>query len=104
MHLFDVAPDHHADDRIGVQIGGWEAVDETSVTQNRDPVGDAKHFLQPMRNEDDPDPVGLEVVDNAEKLIDLTPRQRRRRLVHDEDRATVPKAPWRSLPVALRPV
>ena len=56
-----------------------------AVAKDGDPVGDLEDLLQAVADEEDGDALVAQVLDQAEELGDLVRRQRRRRLVHDED-------------------
>jgi len=49
------------------------------------PVGDLVHVLQPLRDEDHPDPSPLQFPDDAEESRGLVCREGTRRLVEDQD-------------------
>ena len=55
-----------------------------AVAQHHDAVGAALDLVQPVRDEDDADAVGLEVGDDLEQPLGLRQRQARGRLVHDD--------------------
>ena len=59
--------------------------DQRSVAQDGDPVGDLEHFVETMRNVDHPDAASLQGPQRVEQPMHLVGRQRRRRLVENED-------------------
>ncbi len=59
------------------------------IAQDRDGIGDAPDFIQPVRHEDDADAFTLQPLDLPKQVIDLMRRQRRRWLVQrDQPRVT----------------
>ena len=58
--------------------------DSHAVTHHRDPVGNLQDFVQPMADKNDAQPALLEFNDIAQQRVDLVPRQRSGRFVHDE--------------------
>ena len=61
----DLAPDHHADDAVDVDLGDVAAADEPAVAQHRVAVADLEHFLEAVRDEDDAEPLRLQVAHDA---------------------------------------
>src|SRR5262249_28338340 len=74
--------DHQADDAVDRGLGDSAATDEAPVAKYGVAVAELHHFFQPMGDENDREPLRLEVADDAEELLDLGQRQRRGRLVH----------------------
>ena len=66
------------------RVGRRDAGD-LAVAHHRHPVGDARHFLEPVRDIDDADAARGDLAHHREEPLDLRRRQRRRRLVHDQD-------------------
>ncbi len=66
------------------RLGRRDARD-LAVAQHSDAVGDARHFLQPMRDVDDADATRGDLAHDAKKPFDLRRGERRGRLVHDQD-------------------
>ena len=66
-----------------IKLGGGLAADETPVAKDSDPVGDRENLLEPMRDEDDGEPVRLQAKDGVKERIDLAPGKRGRRFIHD---------------------
>ncbi len=81
----EVAPDHHRDDGCLIGLGGRDRADDLAILHHRDAIGDREDFGQPMRNEDDRGPLRAELAENGHEPVDLGRRQRRRRLVEDEN-------------------
>jgi hypothetical protein len=63
-------------------------VDEAPVAQHGDAIGELHDLLDAMRNVDDPDALGPEVVDDVEQPFRLSSGKGRGRLVHDDDART----------------
>jgi len=82
-----VAPDHEANHVIRIPPCRIASGHDLAVSQHGDTVGNPKHFLDPVRNVDDPDPVGLESGDLGEKQLHLAVGQRRGRLIERQDAA-----------------
>ena len=59
--------------------------DQRSVAQDGDPVGDLEHLVEPVRNIDHADAARLQGPKRVEQPVHLVGRQRRRRLVENED-------------------
>ena len=78
------------------------ATGDGAVAQHRDPLRELQHLLELVADEDEGDAVLLELLHDAEQRLDLAPRQRRRRLVHEDDRAPA-RARGRSRSAAGRP-
>ena len=84
-HLVDRAADHQADElRLGDR-GDRPVADLLAVAQADEVVGDAEDLVELVGDEDDRAALGLELRDDAEEVVDLVGRQRRGRLVHDDD-------------------
>ena len=56
-----------------------------TVAQDGDPVGNLEHLFQPVRDEDDAQPLSLEVTDDLHEVFHLAFGKRRGRLVHDDN-------------------
>ena len=56
----DVAPDHHADDGVDIGFGDAPRADIMAVAQHGVAVAEAEDLLQPMGDEDDRQPLGLQ--------------------------------------------
>ena len=79
----DLAPDHHADDRVDGDVGDLSGADVAAVAQHGEPVAEPEHFLEPVGDEDDRQALGLERGHDAGEIGDLGLAQRRGGLVHD---------------------
>ena len=55
------------------------------VAHDRDAIGDARHFFEPVRDVDDADAARGDLAHDGEQPLDFGGGERRRRLVHDED-------------------
>jgi hypothetical protein len=60
-------------------------LNEPPVAQDRDPLGDARKLLEPVRNVDDRDAVSFQPCNLFEEQIDFARGQHGRGLVEDED-------------------
>ncbi len=58
---------------------------ELAVLHHRDPVGDAEHLFEAVRDVDDPDPFGAEPGDDAMQALGIAGREDGGRLVEDDD-------------------
>ena len=81
----DVAPDHHADDRLDIGFGDLARGDVMAVAQHGVAIAEAKNLVQPMRDEDDRQAFGLQRPHDADEICDLGFAQSRGRLVHDNE-------------------
>ena len=77
-------PDQKADEFRLRRAGGGDAGD-LAVAQHRHAVGDARHFLEPVRDIDDADAAPRDLAHDRKQPLDLGRGQRRGRLVHDQD-------------------
>ena len=80
----DVASDHQADDLVDARLRDHAGADLPAITQNRVAIADLEHLLETVGHEDDAEAARLEITNDAKQLFDLVGRQRRRRLVHDQ--------------------
>jgi len=69
-----------------------QRADHLAVTQDRDAVGDAQHFLDAMGDVDNPDSLGLESANLREEEIHLAGGQRSGRLIESQDPAPTRQA------------
>ena len=74
--------------------------DDLAVAQDRDAVGDAQHFLDPVRDVDDADALGLEPANLREEQLHLAVRSARRWAHRGPGPGTAGTAPPRSRPSA----
>ncbi len=72
----------HAD---RVECRGGPRRHHPAVTQHRDPVRDGRNLRQAMGNIEDRDAARLQAADDGEERLGLDGRERRRRLVEDDD-------------------
>ena len=73
------------DDLVAVEARRVAAGHQLAVAQDGDAVGDAQRLLQRMADEDDRHAARLEPPHQGEEMALLLGRQRRRRLVEDDD-------------------
>ena len=81
----DLASDHHPDDRVDRDVGDLSGADIAAVAQDREPVAEPEHLLEPVGDEDDRQALGLERGHDAGEIGDFGLAQRRGRLVHDDE-------------------
>ena len=84
IERLEVATDHQANHGIVGDFTAIERTDHAAVAQHHDAVGAASHLVQPVGDEDDPDPVSLEPGDDIHESVGLGERQARGRLIHDD--------------------
>jgi hypothetical protein len=77
-------PGDEADDLLGTGRPGLAHRGTTALPQHRDPVRDREHVLDVVRDQDDRLALRPQPVDESQHLAHLGHRQRRRRLVHDD--------------------
>ncbi len=77
--------DDGVDDLVHRQRGRIFGEDVTAVPQNGDAVGNAEDLVHPVRDVDDRDASFLEALHQREERVRFGRRQRRGRLVHDQD-------------------
>ena len=82
--LAEGAADQQADE-LGLGRVGSGDTRNRAVAHDRDPIGDAGDFLQPVRDVDHADAARPEVVDDREEMFGLGRGQGGGRLVEDED-------------------
>ncbi len=70
--------------RLG-RSGGRQGLDHLATAQHGDPVGDLRHLVQLVADEDDRFPLGRQAADDREQLAGLLGREDGGRLVEDED-------------------
>ena len=83
--VLQVAPDHHANHRVALDLLALKAANIAPVAQDYGAVSDLFHFIQPMRNVDDAHAVRFQVFNCLKKPSRLRKRETGGRLVHDED-------------------
>ena len=84
-HLFEPAAEQVLDQLVDVQRFDPHRLEAAAVAEDRDAVCDLEHFAQPVGDVDDRAPFARQVAHHQLDLLDLDVRQRRRRLVEDED-------------------
>ena len=77
--------DDQVDQPVLVELRLRPRADDPPVAQHRDPVGELRQLLQAVRDVDDAEPLLDGPADQAEQPLDLGVRERRRRLVEEED-------------------
>jgi hypothetical protein len=80
----DLAPDHHADDVVDLDLGDRRRAHEPAVAKHRDAVGERLHLVQPVADEDDADALITKIAADAEEPRHLVLGKRRGRLVHHD--------------------
>src|SRR5215218_8221692 len=82
--VLDGPSDHHPHE-LRWNGAGRYPVYELAIPQDGHPVPNLGHLLQVVRDEDDAHPILLQAADDLEQALDLLPRERGSRLVHDQD-------------------
>ena len=77
--------DHVADDGLARERARLVGDDVRAVAQDGDAVGDLERLFERVADEDDGDAVGAQSFDQREKMALLFRRQRRRRLVENDE-------------------
>src|ERR1700680_583243 len=80
-----LAADHRGDDRSTRQFADRGRHDAPAVAQHRPPIGEVENLFDAVRGVDDRDPIVRELPYDLEHRLAFRRRQRRSRLVHDED-------------------
>ncbi len=78
-------PDDHPHERGRIGLARRKRREAPAVAQHRDPVRNAEHLVEPVRHEDDPDPARAQAPQRFEEALDVGLRERRGRLVEDQD-------------------
>ena len=73
--LLGLASHHPLDEEILGGLPDRGGLDGPAVAQHRDPVAETEDLVEPMRDVDDRDAVGLEPVDQREQGLEFAPRQ-----------------------------
>ena len=81
--MIDIQSGHQMRDPLFVHLIGRPGADLAAVAHDSDPLGDLDHLVEPVGDEDDGNAVGLEPPDDPQEAVNLRPRQRCRRLVHE---------------------
>ena len=79
------APDDHGEEVSVRDLGDGERPAELSVAQDGDAIGDLAHLAQPVRDVDDGRSRRGQAADSAEEELDGVLRERRSRLVEDQE-------------------
>ena len=94
--VLDAASRHQLGQAMIVDLGCGKGADLAPVAQHGDALGDLDHFLQPMTDEHDRHAQFLQAADDRQQQVDLMPRQRRCRLVHEQQARVGSQARGRS--------
>ena len=89
----ELAADHHPDQLGAGHLGHPPGADERPVAQRGHAVGDLRQLLEAVRDVDDPDPLRLQLADDAEEVLHLLVAERGGGLVHDQDPGVGPQRP-----------
>ena len=81
----DVAPDHHAYDGVDIRFGDLARGDVMAVAQHGVAIAEAKNLVEPMRDKDDRQSLGLQRPHDADEIGDLGFAEGRRWFVHDDE-------------------
>ena len=80
------APPDHVPDEVGRgEVRRRRRDDVLAVAEDGRPVAQLEHLVEPVAHEQDRDPARAQVPDDREQPLDLVGRQRRGRLVEDQD-------------------
>src|ERR1700733_12829711 len=82
----DVMPDNRADESPLVQAAARGAVDDLAIAKNGDAIAEVEHLIEPMRDIEDRNAARREFAYDRKQLLAFRTRQRRRRLVHRDQR------------------
>src|SRR3954447_24983164 len=85
IERLDLAADHRGDERVLVEVAHRPARDQAAVAEHRDAVADLEHLLEVMGHVHHGVARVAELMDAREQRLRLGLRQRRRRLVEDQD-------------------
>ena len=85
LQLLVAGADHAVDDPALVDGGARFGRDRPAVAEHRDAVADRQHVVEEMRDEHDAAPGLAQPAQQREQPLDLGRRQRRGRLVQDDD-------------------
>jgi len=80
-----LAAHHHGGDPLLGEAQRGNGVDDAAVADDRDHVGDRKHFVELVGDEDDRDAGLRQLADDDEHVVGLRRRQHRRRFVEDQE-------------------
>ena len=80
----EFSADHLPDQRAGGLTRRWSGGDQATVAQDRDPIGDAQHLFQKVRDQDDGRAGGGQPPDQREQVVLLVFGQHGRRLVQGQ--------------------
>jgi len=72
-------------DRAPVEVGDEAARHDATRAHDRHSLGNREHFLELVRDEDDGDAPSAQPLDDGEEARHFAVRERRGRLVHDDD-------------------
>ena len=80
-----LAADHSGNDLVLIQFADWRGDYLPSIAQNGNAIGKVHHLIEAMRDVDDGNAARGQLTDDLEQPLALRQRQRRSRLVHDQD-------------------
>ena len=83
--LVDFATDHHPDQRWSRHFGNRQRPNKPPVTKNRDAVRNFENLFQIMGNINYRGSTAFEVANDLKEANGFLMRQRRGRLIHDDD-------------------
>ncbi|MCY1382997.1 hypothetical protein D9M69_710790 [compost metagenome] len=81
----DRTADHHAHEIVLGDIGNQPLADHRSVAKHGVAIGDAEDLVELVADEQDGLAVRLQPFDQRIEFVNFLVRERRRRLVHDDD-------------------
>ena len=80
-----MAADHPLDDLVLAGLAGPEGARGAAILEHRDPVRDGEYLVEPVRHEDDAQPLRAQPRQELEESLGLEAAEAGRRLVEDED-------------------
>ena len=86
---FERVADDQLDEPVVVELADGHGRDLPSVAEHGDAVGEFEHLVEVVGDVQDRDPTRSQAVDHLEQTLDVLARQRRRRLVEDQQAGTV---------------
>ena len=83
--MVDVEAGHQLGDALLVHLAHRPGPDLPPVADDRHPLGDLHHLVEPVRDEDDGDAIGLQPCHDRQKAVHLGAGQRGGGLVHEDE-------------------
>ena len=83
--MFEAFASHQLGQPVVVDLGYREGSHLAAVAEHGHTFSDLDDLVEPMADKDDADPLRLQASNRCQKKIDLVARERRGRLVHEQD-------------------